>query len=236
MWCKQCGADVDANSIGWGTWSELCAECRPTFFDSKPEPIHSPHVPTPVMSRPKPQIHVDLPAGTRIDAGQDRQHGRQLSMPVPLAMRRAEHASHQWPHFPKQHRRKTSTACTFMIACGIAMFTCGAALIGFSFLGDQESLWRIGAPISLAGQAIILIGMVYQLDSIWRSTSKTKSHLLSVERRLNDIRIDRHEAVAQRAGDRFAGHPHSHDAPSPEQSLAELGKRLDRFGSSPNRD
>ncbi|MEZ6118606.1 MAG: hypothetical protein R3C28_18850 [Pirellulaceae bacterium] len=236
MWCKQCGADVDANSIGWGAWSELCAECRPTFFDSKPEPVHSPHVPTPVMSPSKPQIHVDLPAGTRIDAGDDRLLTRQPPTQVPFTLHHTEHDSQPWPHFPKQTRRKSNAACTFLIACGIAMFTCGVALIGFSFLGDRENLWRIGAPISLAGQAIILIGMVYQLDSIWRSTSKTKSHVLSVERRLNDIRVDQFETVAQRAGDRFAGHPHPHDTPTPQQSLAELGKRLDRFGVSPNRD
>jgi hypothetical protein len=65
----------------------------------------------------------------------------------------------------------------------MGLFSCGAALVGWSFGENRQELWNIGAPMALVGQAAFLIGLLLQLDIIWQQNKQTSQRLDELDQR-----------------------------------------------------
>lgn len=88
---------------------------------------------------------------------------------------------------PAQRRHRSSWVQWLILSLGAGLFSCGAALIAWSFGEDRQDLWNIGAPMALAGQAAFLIGLVLQLDVIWQQSKLTSHRLHELDQRVSPL-------------------------------------------------
>ncbi len=66
---------------------------------------------------------------------------------------------------------------------------CGLALIGWSMGTGRGDLWTIGTPIILAGQIFLILGLVLELDRIWRNSHWASDRLETVDEQLHDLKM-----------------------------------------------
>ena len=71
---------------------------------------------------------------------------------------------------------------------GTTGFVAGLALMGWSMNAERPDLWAIGAPIILAGQIVLILGLVLQLDRSWRDSRWAAAKLETVDEQLHDLK------------------------------------------------
>ena len=74
------------------------------------------------------------------------------------------------------------------LSLGTMAFGCGLALLGWSAYSGSRELWTYGAPIVLAGQIALVLGLVVQLDRIWRDSRRAAAKLLTVDEQIHDLK------------------------------------------------
>ena len=52
----------------------------------------------------------------------------------------------------------------------------------------QRNLWAVGTPIILAGQIVLILGLVLELDRIWRDNRWAAARLETVDEQLHDLK------------------------------------------------
>ena len=67
------------------------------------------------------------------------------------------------------------------LAMGLAMVTCGLALLGWSHVTGRDDLWSLGIPIALAGLFGLVIGLVLELEQFWQSYRELSKRLDEVK-------------------------------------------------------
>jgi hypothetical protein len=118
-------------------------------------------------------------------------------------------------------------AAWLLLSLGLAMFACGAVLLGWSFATDREDLWPLGMPLALAGQAALIVGLVLQLDGLWRTSRKTEETLTVLDGELSKVRqattllSTSHSATSQ------SFYLHMAEGAPPQLLLADLKGQLD---------
>ena len=60
--------------------------------------------------------------------------------------------------------------------------------MGWSMNTGRQDLWALGAPIILAGQIALVLGLVLQLDRIWRDSRWAAAKLETVDEQLHDLK------------------------------------------------
>ncbi len=66
---------------------------------------------------------------------------------------------------------------------------CGLALLGWSMNTGRQDLWAIGTAIILAGQIFLILGLVLELDRIWRDSRRAAARLETVDEQLHDLKM-----------------------------------------------
>ena len=59
--------------------------------------------------------------------------------------------------------------------------------MGWSMQTERQDLWAIGAPMILAGQIVLILGLVLQLDRTWRDGRWAAAKLETVDEELHDL-------------------------------------------------
>ncbi len=98
----------------------------------------------------------------------DHQHGRPF--PHRGTERRHQRRSKRW-----------APVAWFILLLSVALFTCGATLIGWSLMDDSDLFWDIGVPITLAGQAGFFIGLILQLDVLGSQTRRLNRQIADLQ-------------------------------------------------------
>ncbi|HUY91801.1 MAG TPA: hypothetical protein VMV10_23870 [Pirellulales bacterium] len=112
-------------------------------------------------------------AGWRIDPGQSSPTARDQDARVEGERRRdAASAGDAWLSF----------FAWSALAGGVAAFTCGSVLTGWSLLAERDDLWGIGLPTLIGGQLTLVVGLVLQLQAAWRSQAANAVSLESPAR------------------------------------------------------
>ncbi len=114
-----------------------------------------------------------------------------------------------------------------MSEAGLLVFAGGAVLLGWSYLMDAPGLWPIGLSLALAGQAGVLVGLVWQLDRMRRSDKDTTESLDDLDARLVELRQETTRLAARNAGLPNAFHSHLAAGAGPHLLLADLKSQLD---------
>jgi hypothetical protein len=74
------------------------------------------------------------------------------------------------------------------LSLGTMAVVCGLALIGWSAHTGRQELWAIGAPIILGAQVALVVGLVLQLDRIWRDSRRAAARLQTVDKQIHDLK------------------------------------------------
>jgi hypothetical protein len=123
----------------------------------------------------------------RVDAGH--------RVPAPHA-KKARRASRRIDRPAAAKRRQTPASGGGLLAAlvwlalslGTMAFGCGLALLGWSAYAHSQELWTIGAPIILGGQIALVLGLVLQLERIWRDSRRAAARLEVVDEQIDDLK------------------------------------------------
>jgi len=124
-------------------------------------------------------------------------------------------------------RKRSSWLAWLVLSLGLMTFVCGAVLLGWSFFVDKSLLWRIGLPLSLVGQAGLLIGLILQLEGLWQNDHEATETLDQLDQQIRELR---HAAVMLNATHSRPGQSfylHMAEGASPHLMLADLKSQLD---------
>ncbi|MEO8493542.1 MAG: hypothetical protein ABI614_00620 [Planctomycetota bacterium] len=114
-----------------------------------------------------------------------------------------------------------------MLSLGMMAFVFGAVLIGWSFAEERPDLWRMGLPFTLGGQAALIVGLVFQLDGLWRSNRDSAETLHELDLQLNELRHATSLLSTTHSSPAQSFYLHMADGASPTLLLADLKGQLD---------
>ena len=123
---------------------------------------------------------------------------------------------------PRHDRAPRSRTTLTMVVTGAGALACGIGLLVCGWLLRRPELQSMGLPITLLGQGAVLIGMLVQLDRVWRDNRRTDDKLSTFQRQLENL-----ESLA---ADLQTVVPHRHGVftrPTQQRTMAELKQRLE---------
>jgi hypothetical protein len=252
MWCRNCQQDVPA--IGPTEESAVrCARCRKPFADdaatktADAEQDIAPVSNLRASSASKTdwlekallddweledelneaqQLVASLGVGTHGDSA-IRVDGAHLPG-------RSRESTSARPSSKSARRQKPGQSFFFswcMLSLGMMAFVFGAVLIGWSFAEDRPDLWRLGLPFTLGGQAALIVGLVFQLDGLWRSNREASETLDDVGSQLDELRHATSMLSTTHSNPAQSFYLHLADGASPNLLLADLKGQLDLLAS-----
>ena len=104
---------------------------------------------------------------------------------------------------------------------------CGGVLIGWSVLGSRDDLWSLGMPLAVMGQAGLVIGLLLQLEGLWRTSKKTEETLTQLDGKLHDLAHTTTMLGTTRSTPAQSFYVHMAEGASPHLLLADLKGQLD---------
>lgn len=114
-----------------------------------------------------------------------------------------------------------------MLSLGLMAFVCGGVLVAWSFLAKRPDLWQLGLPMTFAGQAGLILGLILHLDGLWHTSRQATQTLEVLDEELAEIKhattllSTTHSAPAQ------SFYAHYSSGASPQLLLADLKGQLD---------
>ncbi len=123
-------------------------------------------------------------------------------------------------------KRSTGQSAPWLVlAMGLGVFVCGAALVAMSLVSNRPQLWQLGLPMVLGGQVAVLAAVVSQLDWVWNSNRATFVALHAMDEQLRKIREQ--WAQIQQLQEEPAFYRHLAQGASPEVLLSDLKDQID---------
>jgi hypothetical protein len=74
------------------------------------------------------------------------------------------------------------------ILLGVAALVGGGVSLGYSVIGNRPDIWNFSLPFVIGGQIVLLVGLVLQLDRVWRENRSAAAKLNEVDEELNDLK------------------------------------------------
>jgi hypothetical protein len=145
--------------------------------------------------------------------------------PIPSAMGRMQALASQPPVV--KPIEKSSFAAWLLLSLGLATFVCGSVLLGWSFAADRADLWSLGLPLTLAGQAGLILGLVMQLEGLWRSTRQTDQTLSDLDGQLSQLRHATTMLSTTHSTPAQSFYAHMAEGANPQLLMADLKGQLD---------
>lgn len=105
-------------------------------------------------------------------------------------------------------RRLMAALAMLALSLGLMAFACGGALMAWGWIDGRNELWNLGTPIALAGQCVMLLGLLLQLERLWRSGGDTTNQLKRVDEQLRDLERSAQLQNAAGAGSAHAFYAH----------------------------
>jgi hypothetical protein len=225
MWCRQCQQDVPGIAVKDDGNRICCARCSGLLAGEPPREEPEP-APDPLRSPPRLDdwsLDADLAAVTRmmrslrIDAptASAPESPRISAIPPPRSIER-----------PKTPKRSAAYAWPALML-GMMTFTCGAVLTVWSFVTGRDDLWTYGLPAVLAGQGLLVLGLVLQLEGLWQNNRDTRETLDDLDRELNELRHATAIITSTHTAPGQSFYHHMAEGASPHLLLADVKGQLD---------
>lgn len=128
-------------------------------------------------------------------------------------------------------RQSPSFLAWTVLSLGLMTFVGGAVLLGWSFVGQRPDLWPYGLPLTLFGQAGLVMGVVLQLDSLWQSNHHTTQTLGELDSRLVELRRATSLLGSSQTSAGQSFYSHFADGAPPDMLLADLKGQIDLLAS-----
>jgi hypothetical protein len=110
---------------------------------------------------------------------------------------------------------------------GVMAFACGGVLVGWSFVAARGDLWMYGLPCVLAGQAMLILGLVMQLEGLWQNNRETRETLSDLDRDLAELRHATSMLSTSHSAAGQSFYAHMAEGASPHLLLADVKGQLD---------
>ncbi len=183
-------------------------------------------------------LDADLAAVTRLMQSLKLEHAYVPQPPPPPAEKHSSrrdsyHDLHApqllaGPHFRAARSPKRSNWLTWpALMTGMMGFTCGAVLLTWSFLTGRGDLWAYGMPTILAGQALLVLGLVLQLEGLWQNNRETRDSLRDLDKELAELRHATTLLTSSQSGAGQSFYAHMAEGASPNLLLADVKGQLD---------
>ncbi len=114
-----------------------------------------------------------------------------------------------------------------MLLLGVLAITSGGSLLALAFVVQSDALWSLGMPIAIAGQVTIILGLVLQLERVWRDNRYAVEQLSEVDRRLSELNRTTTLLGVTHGSASQAFYAHMAEGASPHLLLADLKGQLD---------
>ena len=195
MWCIQCQEDVPALPAS-DKRGLCCPRCGTTLCaGSTKTELPPPAFDTWEFDEQLRQIQRALDAATLDDDAVNQLYKQELPRfelphPMPSAWHVPATPQKQEETKPARQGLLVSIVAWMALCCGTASFVCGSALLVWSFSTGRAELWTFGLPAALVGQVAILIGLLLQLDRLWRENRSATAKLQNVDQQLLDLKND----------------------------------------------
>ena len=200
MWCKSCRQDVPG-LVSPGEKCYCCARCG-SVLQVGGAAGNSPTADRPTeaaIENAAPRItprYDPWELNEKLRHIERMLHGGQMARPTrPDALGRTD-AMYRWdspPAAAPNHPVRPQPAWVRMVswpllALGLGIFACGAALVGLSLVGGRGELWRLGLPTVLAGQFLLLLALLVQAAGHYAGRKAANSQVRELDEQLETIR------------------------------------------------
>lgn len=215
----------------------VCARCSGLLNPKTTEPSEPPPAPASAILKAPPAIEdtgldADLAAVTRVM--RSLRIDAPASAPVATPAYNAALQPHLSPRAPaaatspaKSKPQRTSGFAWLALMLGMMAFTCGAVLLGWSFVTGRGDLWTYGLPAVLAGQGLLVLGLVLQLEGLWQSNRDTRETLADLDRELHELRHATAILSTTHSAPGQSFYAHMAEGASPHLLLADVKGQLD---------
>ncbi len=148
---------------------------------------------------------------------------------IPNAHMRAEIQNQQSSTGNHDERRKpkSSFLAWTLLSFGLMTFACGGVLLGWSFVEVRNELWTLGMPLTLGGQALLLVGLLFQLEGLWQSNRETTTTLDELDEQLTDLKHQTTILSTTHSDPARSFYAHMAEGASPQLLLSDLKGQLD---------
>ncbi len=242
MWCSTCQQDVPAQpSPKTGRLS--CPRCsgelrrEANTGPGKPDTASEPVAPHSETVRFDPW-EVDeqlrhLERKLRGSGGRSKAQRRREIARLDPPHRQAP-SWHATPEEAKRNRRSRTAGSRSggalawtALALGTMVVVCGALLLVWAVVADRGELWTIGLPAAIIGQVVLLVGLVLQLDRLWRDNRTAAAKLDHVDVLLDELRTTTTLMGTGGASPGSAFYSHLAGGAGPQLLLNDLKGQLD---------
>jgi len=147
----------------------------------------------------------------------------------------APHAALPAWHVPQEQATRepvavqstSHVAAWTVLSIGLAVFACGGVLLGWSVIGQRDDLWPIGMPLAVIGQAVLILGLILQLDGLWHTSRQATQALAQLDGELANVRQATTLLSTSHASGAQSFYVHLAEGASPQLLLADLKGQLD---------
>ncbi|QDU27369.1 hypothetical protein ETAA8_24560 [Anatilimnocola aggregata] len=256
MWCPKCQQDVPAVVPGDRTSGQRCIRCQTPFAPGSVASYDMPPLPAglePLTTLPE-QASIEnllLPPLPQEDwqLEAELRYVERLAMawkdapPVAESLARAGELSggvagtyetnstgdSRPPHHSDSVASKPRFAALAWatLSVGVMCFVCGGVLLGWSAITGRQSLWSIGLPLTLFGQAGLILGLVLQLETLWQTNRATSHTLDQLDGELHELRHSTTLLTQSHSNPSQSFYLHLSEGASPHLLLADLKGQLD---------
>lgn len=250
MWCRTCQQDVPATAVSAEGQRLACPRCHGQLNSHASENAPASSTASEDIASEQPALSEtlhkppqlddwnldhDLAAVTRLmqtmrAEGAAASHSAPCSAEFTASAWRTMHTAHvaDNPGMTPRLRNKRSTLFAWpALMLGMMSFACGAVLLCWSFATGRNDLWTYGLPAVLAGQGLLVLGLVLQLDGLWQNHRETHETLGDLDRELAELR---HATTILTTSQSAAGqsfYAHMAEGASPHLLLADVKGQLD---------
>lgn len=104
---------------------------------------------------------------------------------------------------------------------------CGGILIGWSAVTGRGELWSIGLPVLFAGQVALVLGLLTQLERLWRHSRTAVAKLENVDRQVHQLHVTTSLIGSGSHSPGGAFYSHLAGGANPDLLLSDLKGQLD---------
>jgi hypothetical protein len=157
----------------------------------------------------------------------------------PMASRAPQYrfdAAHHAPPQPQLTRRRmrtdrparrSSVLAHCVLWVGLTVLAGGGGLLGWAAFTNRVDLWQIGVPVASGGCGVFLVGLVWQIERIWRNSRFAVQKLRQLDTQLRQLEQTTSMLGMTHGSASQAFYSHMADGANPHMLLADLKGQID---------
>ena len=114
-----------------------------------------------------------------------------------------------------------------ILLLGVMGLVCGGVLMVWSIIAQRPVLWDLGLPVSIGSQAALLLGVILQIERIWRNHQNASNKIETVDQQISDLKETTTILSTSGSGTSNAFYNHMTRGASNELLLADLKGQMD---------